>query len=171
MSPNSASIRFAVVTVSLLVLSGLFFIGIKAYNKKQAEKAARIQQIRDARALCRVWADRLDGQTDEAGVYQKYNEESEAQLPEKDPWGHDLKVYYSRGGMAEILKVSSLGPDGKEGSDDDVVETRQSTNLVGIRKGVTETKKEITENTVETLKDKLIPSWFKKKEQKNEEGR
>lgn len=82
-----------------------------------------------AQIQCKTWADRLDGDIKEDGAYRKFNDAHITSLPERDPWGGVIKVKYSSVGIKEILKVISAGPDGKEGTRDDIVETRQSTRV------------------------------------------
>ena len=84
-------------------------------------------------AACNRWADKLDRQTTDTGVYVRWAGE---ELPENDAWGRPLKVAYSQGGLAETVEVRSLGPDGESHTTDDVVVSRVSANLKGVGTGV-----------------------------------
>src|SRR5438445_865367 len=66
------------------------------------------RRIADAQAQVNRWAEKLHGQTTDAGVYVRHQGEC---LPEKDPWGILLHVDYTQGGFAETLEVRSSGPD------------------------------------------------------------
>ena len=79
------------------------------------------------------WADKLDRQTTETGVYVRHQGE---QLPERDPWGVPLKVVYEQGGAAEMIIVSSAGPDREFDTTDDIIQQRMSANLKGIGEGI-----------------------------------
>lgn len=121
---------------------------VKHISRVAAQKAA-------AASLCYKWAEKLDGQTNDAGVYIQH----EGDLPESDPWGNPLVVDYSRGGGMEVLKVRSFGPDGKGYTGDDLVFTRHSANLAGIgagiRDGVEETAEGATRGGVRGALDAL----------------
>src|SRR5262245_4749268 len=82
-----------VVPVVLLVLAGAAGVGfvLREHEQRKAEEGRK----QAALSLCTQWADRLDGQTTEAGVYVRWDGET---LPDADPWGHSLRVAYSRGG-------------------------------------------------------------------------
>ena len=111
-----------------------------------------------ARAQVERWADRLDGQTNEAGVYQRHEG---AQLPEVDPWEERLRVEYSQGGFAESLTVRSMGSDRQSHTDDDIVASRSTANLKGIGTGMKENVEEFSQRgsrgafrgAIEGLKD------------------
>jgi hypothetical protein len=88
---------------------------------------------KQARSQVDRWADQLDRQTTETGAYVRHPRE---ELPAADPWGRPLTVGYSQGGLAEVLTVRSLGPDGQSHTEDDVVASRQSMTLAGVGEGV-----------------------------------
>lgn len=119
-----------------------------------------------AKAMVGQWVERLDAQTTETGVYVRHEGEV---LPETDPWGNKLRVSYSRGGMAEIVKVASVGPDGVFGTDDDIRQERQSTNLAGLGEGLksgaqelaSESAKGAVKGLVSGVKESL-PKWPRK---------
>jgi hypothetical protein len=126
---------FAAFLVVLVV--GLFM------NHRRAERAEAARQLReDARAQVDSWAEQLDAQTTETGVYVRYPDET---LPELDPWGTPLTVMYSQGGFAERLVVRSAGPDGKLHTSDDIVAQRHAVNLKGVGHGVKENVEEVAE--------------------------
>ena len=99
-------------------------------------------RVETARTQVTRWADRLDRETTETGVYIRHQGE---QLPERDPWGVPLKVAYSQGGVAEIVVVSSAGPDGEFDTQDDVIEQRMSANLKGVGEGIKKNAPEVAE--------------------------
>lgn len=101
------------------------------------------KDLEQARAKTRSWADRLDSQTTDTGTFIRHQGD---QLPDKDPWGTALRVRYSRGGVSEVVTVSSAGPDRQFDTDDDVIEERWSTNLAGVGEGVKKNVGEVAEN-------------------------
>ena len=78
-------------------------------------------------------ADHFDRQTNAAGIYVR---PANNQAGERDPWGTAIIVEYSHGGLAEIVTVTSAGPDREFHSSDDVSTFRQSTNLKGVGEGI-----------------------------------
>jgi len=78
-------------------------------------------------------ADHFDRQTTPTGVYVR---PANNQAGENDPWGTAITVEYSQGGMAEIVTVTSAGPDRELHSADDISTFRQSTNLKGVGEGI-----------------------------------
>jgi hypothetical protein len=124
----------AIVAVVVLVWFGLGKLSQSKANDETAQ------------ALVNEWADRLDGQTKDSGSYILYRLASESSITEAtDPWERCLVVQYSKGGFSEILKVRSLGPDGKTHTSDDIVAERQSTNLSGIGSGIKNNVEETAE--------------------------
>lgn len=99
--------------------------------------------VSEARRLVATWADKLDQQTNDTGVYVRW---PNATLPEDDPWGRPLRVEYSQGGVAEHVTVRSAGPDGEERTSDDMVATRHAVNLKGIGTGVKKNAEETSKN-------------------------
>lgn len=133
--------KSTVVMVVLVVLavSTLIVTSVMSNNRKA-------QEDNDAIALVATWADRLDGQTKESGAYIRYKDASESEITEAvDPWQNYLVVQYSKGGFSEVLKVRSLGRDGKTHTKDDIVEQRQSTNLSGVGSGIKDNIEETAE--------------------------
>jgi hypothetical protein len=98
-----------------------------------ARAEQREQERREALAQCRRWADKLGGQTTDAGVFVRWQGK---ELPETDPWGQGLTVSYRQGGLAESLTVRSAGPDGEPYTDDDITETRTVVNFKGLGHGI-----------------------------------
>jgi hypothetical protein len=128
----SYQIWMGVAVLILVVFGGA---AIWYVNKESAK-------ITEAQGLCNKWADKLDGETTDSGVYQR---PADPYLPEKDPWGNALVVFYSRGGGMETLEVRSYGPDGKDYTPDDISSKRSSVNLAGIGSGVRDNIEETTE--------------------------
>lgn len=93
---------------------------------------ARPQQTRDQ---VRRVADDLDARTKKNGVYVRVEKPD---LDERDAWGTPLRVTYSQGGVAEMVKVSSAGPDGEFGTRDDISTERMAMNFKGVGEGVRE---------------------------------
>jgi hypothetical protein len=78
-------------------------------------------------------ADHFDRQTTATGVYIR---PANNLAGERDPWGADIIVEYSQGGLAEIVTVTSAGPDRELHSADDISTFRQSMNLKGVGEGL-----------------------------------
>ncbi|MBN1911335.1 MAG: hypothetical protein JW818_16450 [Pirellulales bacterium] len=125
--------------MSLAVLAcSLCTIGCTDRNAeaKRAKVEAQVQR----------WADKLDAQTTETGVYIR---PQKPELPEKDAWDQALIVEYSQGGVAEMLVVRSFGPDGVSHTEDDITARRTAVNLKGAGEGI---KKNIGETAEEATK-------------------
>ena len=131
--------------------------------------AARRAKIEKAQAQVRRIAEDLDKRTTETGVYIRVKEDD---IKEKDPWGTQIKVSYSQGGVAEVVSVRSAGPDRELQTDDDVVAQGMAVNLKGIGEGIKKNMEQTAANaakgvvkgTVEGVKEsikELLP--FKKK--------
>lgn len=99
------------------------------------------------------WVERLDSETTATGVYIRHQGD---ELPDDDPWGNPLRVRYSRGGVAEIVKVTSAGPDGLYGNSDDIHEERQSANLAGIGNGIKTGVQELTSESAKGVVKGLV---------------
>jgi hypothetical protein len=121
---------------------GLLFVAQWLFRLGSGDRE-RQAAIDNARAQCRQWADKLDKETTETGVYIRWQGET---LPDKDPWGNELRVDYSQGGVAESLTVRSLGPDGKSHTDDDIIEQRYSVNFKGVGTGIKKNAEETARN-------------------------
>lgn len=130
-----------VVPVVLLALAGIAGLGFLFREREQR----RIEEVRkqEVRSLCEQWADRLDRQTTDAGVYVRWEGET---LPDDDPWGRPLRVSYSQGGVAEAVEVRSLGPDGESHTADDVIASRMAMNFKGVGTGIKQGAEETARN-------------------------
>jgi hypothetical protein len=84
-------------------------------------------------------AEELDKRTDKAGVYVRVEE---GDLKERDPWGTPIKVSYAQGGVAEVLRVCSAGPDREFHTEDDVQALGMSANFKGLGEGLKENVEE-----------------------------
>jgi hypothetical protein len=93
-----------------------------------------------ARAQVKQWAEKLDARTTDSGSFLRHQGPTEP-----DPWGKDLLVSYSHGGMQETLSVRSAGPDGVEFTEDDLVEVRSKMTLQGIGTGIKRNVEEVAE--------------------------
>jgi hypothetical protein len=112
--------------VTLVLGIGMCIFIIVAIKGQRDNMRAEYLRREAARVQCRTWADRFGGDLKETGEYRKYNDADDGVLPERDPWGRPIRYKYERGGIKEILKILSNGPDGKENTRDDIIETRQS---------------------------------------------
>lgn len=95
--------------------------------------AGERENVDRARSQVKRLADHFDRQTTATGVYIR---PANNRAGEQDPWGTDIIVEYSQGGMAEIVTVTSAGPDRELHSKDDVATFRQSTNFKGLGEGI-----------------------------------
>lgn len=124
-----------------IVLSVICFTQISVLGcgsaRLEAERAKAESQVNR-------WADKLDSQTTNTGVYIRPEKNV---LPEQDPWGASLVVDYSQGGAAEILVVRSFGPDGVSHTKDDITANRSTINLKGIGEGIKQNMSEVAEET------------------------
>jgi hypothetical protein len=141
-----------VVPVVLLVLAGIAGVGYVLREREQRRVEEERRQA--AVSLCTQWADRLDQQTKDTGVYVRWEGET---LPDADPWGNPLQVSYTQGGLAEALEVRSLGRDGQTHTADDVVVNRMVMNFkgvgTGIKHGAEETARNAAKGAVQGLVD------------------
>jgi hypothetical protein len=126
-----------------LLLVVLLSVGAYFMTRRVEEQRVEDDRRQQATAMCNRWADELDRKTTDTGVYVRWEGE---RLPEKDPWGNDLRVAYSQGGVAETLEVRSLGPDGVPNTADDVVAHRMAVNFKGVGAGIKENVEETTRN-------------------------
>lgn len=138
--------------VVLIALGGLGWL-----YKERLEAKAEQKRLRDeALAKCRKWADKLDAQTTETGVYVRWPGEA---LPEDDPWGEKLRVRYSQDGTSENLVVSSVGPDRTADTPDDLRVFRVAVNFkgvgVGIQKNIEETSRRSARGVVRGIGEGL----------------
>ncbi len=89
--------------------------------------------VEQARSQVKRLADHFDRQTTSTGIYIRH---ANNLTGERDPWGSDITVEYSQGGVAEIVTVTSAGPDRELHTKDDVATFRQSTNFKGVGEGI-----------------------------------
>jgi len=95
--------------------------------------AARQRAIDSARAQVKRLAAELDERTTESGVYIRVRAD---EIQEKDPWSTTIQVSYSQGGVAEVVRVRSAGPDREFQTDDDLVAEGMTANLKGVGEGI-----------------------------------
>lgn len=127
--------------LGLLVVAGIVLGSY--FTFRATPKTAEDPNVAEARRLAATWADKLDRDTTDTGVYRRW---PNATLPDVDPWGHELSVEYSQGGVAERVTVRSPGPDGVSRTPDDVVAVRHAVNLKGIGEGVKKNAEETSKN-------------------------
>ena len=60
---------------------------------------------------------------------------------ELDPWGNLLKIEYYQVNLKEFMVIRSLGPDGKHGTEDDLVRKKHAMNYPGVFDGLDGTGK------------------------------
>ena len=145
-------------TLSLCVVLLLFFTGC-GENPKIRKMQAQSQVDR--------WANDLDQRTDESGVYQRVKPD---EIQETDPWDKKLQISYSHGGVAEIVRVRSAGPDGSFDTRDDIVAQRMSANWKGLRQGIKDDAEKVAANTtrgavrggIEGIKESVSEAFHKK---------
>ena len=121
----------------LIVLVVLWNVALMMWHAVRARKLG--QQRIDTQALDEYVGDRLDGATDNSGVYVRTNE---AELP-TDSWGTRLNVVYSQGALREIVQVRSAGPARVFGTKDDQRTERHSVSAKGLRNTVEEDVEEV----------------------------
>lgn len=162
-------------TVNHLVFPILVGVLATGCDNGAARRAAEEKIREQAQAQVRRIAEDLDKQTTETGVYIRVAED---EIKEKDPWGTQIKISYSQGGVAEVVSIRSAGPDRVFQSNDDVVAQGMSANLKGIGEGIKKNAEETAANVAkgavkgavkgvkESIKDSLP---FKKKESSSPE--
>lgn len=101
------------------------------------------REIERAEAQVRRIAADLDKMTTEKGVYVRVKED---EIKENDPWGTQVQVSYSQGGVAEVVSVRSAGPDRQFHSDDDVVAQGMAANFKGVGEGIKDNAEETASN-------------------------
>jgi len=133
--------------IVLAILGAGFWVYL---GHEAAEEKLRVERDLRSKAVsqCQRWAEKLDAQTTDTGVYERWPTE---ELPEVDPWGHKLRVLYSQGGVAETVTVRSAGPDGEWHTADDIATMRFSANLKGIGNGIKKNAEETTANAARGL--------------------
>ena len=110
--------------------------------------AARRAAIEKAEGQVRRIAAELDQKTTETGVYVRVKE---GEVKESDPWGKRVEVSYSQGGLAEVVRVRSAGPDREFDTKDDVVAEGMTANLKGIGEGIKRNAEETAANAAKGI--------------------
>jgi hypothetical protein len=132
-------------SVAIAILLGcLVLIGVVLLTRI----GGRNPKVDSTRAAAERWAQQLDAQTNERGIYIRHAGDT---LPENDAWGRPLRITYSQGGAMETLEVRSFGPDGVSHSNDDIVAGRASANLRGIGAGIRDGAEKTTEGAARGL--------------------
>ena len=157
------------IVLGLAAIAIASIAGVMYWQARESERREAEQRAADARALCNQWADRLDKQTTDAGIYIRWDGDT---LPDSDPWGNPLRVSYSQGGVSEMVEVRSLGGDGRTHTDDDIATTRVAMNFkgvgMGLKEGIEDTSakaaKGLVKGTIAGIKDAI--GIGKKKEDK-----
>lgn len=140
--PNSPAMALpktysAARLVALLALAGLSLAGGcdgGAARRAEIEKAQR--------QVARIVED-LDQRTTGSGVYIRVQE---GEIKEQDPWGTPVNVSYSQGGVAEVVKVRSAGPDRVFQTDDDIASQGMAANFKGVGEGIKKNAEETAAN-------------------------
>lgn len=130
--------------------------------QERTERRAAADRLAEAKGQVQRWAEKLDRQTTETGIYERHPGD---QLPEDDPWGNALTVAYAQGGFAETVTVRSAGPDGALHTEDDVVALGTAVNLKGVGAGAKKNVEEFaqkgargaTKGIVEGIKESIRP--------------
>ncbi len=139
----------------------LVVLGISGFLYVEKHLAAEQALLTEANMLCNKWADTLDSETDDSGVYIRRTE-----VPDKDPWGNEFVITYYRGGAVESVEVRSSGPDGVY-STDDIVKRRKSANLAGVGAGIRDNVEETAEGTSRGVVRGMLDAWKERKEKKD----
>jgi len=104
--------------------------------------------VNDARSEVERLAAELDSRTTPTGVYVRAKPD---EVQKADPWGTPLEVTYSQGGIAEIVRVRSAGPDRKFDTTDDIQAQRMAANLKGVGEGIKKNAEETAANAAKGL--------------------
>ncbi len=136
--------------IRLLALASFIALGCSGESRNLERARSQVGRL----------ADHFDRQTSAAGVYIR---PANNQAGENDPWGTPIIVEYSQGGMAEIVTVTSAGPDRELHSKDDISTFRQSTNFKGVGEGIKQNAGEVAgemakgavKGTVEGVKESV----------------
>ena len=130
---------------------------------------ARREAIKRAEAQVRRIGEDLDGRTTKTGSYIRVKD---GEIKELDPWNTKLDVSYTQGGVAEMIKVRSAGPDREFHTNDDIVDQRIAASLKGIGEGIKNNAEEtaskvasgIVKGTIKGAKEAIKDALpFKKK--------
>jgi hypothetical protein len=99
----------------------------------EKEKQDAITRLKNGDILVQQWTDKLADKQPNGGFLHHEG------LLDADPWGNMIKVEYSQKWFEEIMVVTSAGPDGKFGTQDDLSRTRIVPNPGGILDGISKT--------------------------------
>ena len=125
--------RKLLVIALVFSMTGCGWFGKSEEEKKaEAEAAAaaqrkKVEDIKVTDDLVANWTSRLEVDKTSTGGFEKHEG-----LTEADPWGNFLKVEYDQDGAEEVMTVSSAGPDGTFGTEDDIKRTRTTDNYYGL---------------------------------------
>ena len=101
----------------------------------EEEKARTVIENKErlviADALLDVWSAKLDEQQNKGNGFVHHEG-----ITELDPWGNMLRVEYHQVNLKEFMTVRSLGPDGQQGTEDDLVRKKYAMNYPGMFKGL-----------------------------------
>ena len=125
------------------------------------------EQIDRATAQVQRLTEELDSRTTDAGVYVRVDA---GDVKETDPWGTNLQVVYSQGGVAETLTVRSAGPDHEFHTADDIQAVAIAVNLKGIGTGIQKglektaagTAKGFVKGTISGVKESIKETFSRK---------
>lgn len=95
-----------------------------------AQRERELQKLKDGDALVARWAEKIESSTTGNGFKRTEG------LTEVDPWGHPIKVEYRQEWFKEIATIRSSGPDEKFDTQDDLVRTRTTSNILGVLDGI-----------------------------------
>lgn len=110
-------------------MAAVFVVAVTACDNGAAKRA----MVEKAQALVRRIVADLDKRTTETGVYVRVKED---EINEFDPWGTKVQISYSQGGVAEVVRVRSAGPDREFQTNDDIFAEGISANLKGLGEGI-----------------------------------
>ena len=117
----------------------------KEERKVEAEEKARIvaenkerlkNELAAADSLLDTWSNKLDERQNKGEGFLHHEGRTEL-----DPWGNLLTVEYHQINLKEFMTLRSLGPDGQERTEDDLVRKKYAMNYPGIFEGLNGTGK------------------------------
>ena len=160
---------FRSLAMSPAVFAGIVLCGVSGCSDQAAERNRE-----RAEAQVQRLATDLDGRTTATGAYVRVKE---ADIKETDPWGTQIKVGYSQGGIAEMVEVRSAGPDREFNTRDDIVADRMAANLKGVGEGIKKNAEEtasraakgVVKGAIQGVKESIAESAARKKKKKQED--
>jgi hypothetical protein len=97
-----------------------------------AENKERLKnELATADTLLDTWSAKLDEQQNKGNGFVHHEGRTEL-----DPWGNLLKVEYYQVNLKEFMTIRSLGPDGQDGTEDDLVRKKYAMNYPGMFDGL-----------------------------------